>query len=74
MTIADEKHLSLLLSNVQLEAVRCPTCNRMLLEVDKDFQGVIQIKCRGCKTMCIIKRQWIKKQTKSRRQNAANSC
>jgi ribosomal protein S27E len=55
LIVTDEKLFALPLSGAQLEAVRCITCGRVLLKVDKHFRGSIEVKCRGCKTMNIIK-------------------
>lgn len=51
----DERYFALLRGD-QLEAVRCAGCGRVLLKVDQHFGGAIQVKCRGCKTVNIIRR------------------
>lgn len=54
LIVANERHVASLLYGVQLEAVRCVACGRVLLEVDKNFTGAIRRKCPCCKTVNII--------------------
>lgn len=44
--------------------VRCYDCDKLLLEVSRDFYGVVRVKCRHCKKLNTVSLATILRQMK----------